>query len=225
MAIPAPSTTKISSDPDWTTGDFTVVTSNNVSFKVHDYQLFATSVQFATAKSMTEAGTSVHANVIHFDDATLETAEVFRTFLKFATTLLPPMDLPVPSLGSLLLFLRKWECDALEALMVRTFRHGLLIGDLRPFKVFRVGAWVDDIEICKLTLTMKVRVLVAHKDRIEDNLVPQEWAPSLWKLFDGSYIYALTKSLHNPSLRPQEFEEHYLDYRKCEKEAESPYLE
>ncbi|BEI83859.1 hypothetical protein CcaverHIS002_0404630 [Cutaneotrichosporon cavernicola] len=215
MTISGPCTLQTTSDPDWTTGNFTVVTSDNVSFKIHDYQLFATSAQFATAKSMAEAGASVHDNIIHFDDTILETAEVFRIFLKFATTLLPPMDLPVPSLGSLLLFLRKWDCDALEALMVRTFHHGLLFGDLRPFHVFRVGVRVDDIKICKLALTEKMRARIQHKDRIEDNLVPKDWPPSLWKLFDSAYIYALTKSAYASS-RPEEFEGYYLDYMKCE---------
>lgn len=144
---------------------------------------------------------------IEFTDERFETAEVFRLFLSLATTLDPLFEfLPItPLVTNLLLFLRKWDCRALYAAVVKalfgSFRHDTF-HRIYPLQLFELGALLDDVSVCKVAITEHMRG--RGFDRWWDgNLAktpfdPQGWTASFWRENEipRDYLFALMLSWH-----------------------------
>ncbi|WOO80592.1 uncharacterized protein LOC62_03G004118 [Vanrija pseudolonga] len=103
-------------DKKWTTGDFTIVSSDDVRFRVDSMALFVASPIFREASEMTSG-----EKIVHLTDPDFETAVVVRTFLKFVIEFdlqpkarpfsesLIPVDVPPPVIF-LACFMHKYDC-------------------------------------------------------------------------------------------------------------------
>lgn len=144
--------------------------------------------------------------VLSFDDPAFETAQIFRLFLQFATTLISPLKDPkAPNnihISQLLRFLDKWECSALRHVLIQSVRSAIKDKELYPLKAFYIGAVANEPQICDEVFNQ----VWAHDngdtwwDKETSAMYP--WAPSgwsmeFWRLSDAvpcAYLAALVKA-------------------------------
>lgn len=138
----------------WTSGDFTLIATDGVEFKVPLSLLLSASGVFNDAESL--AG-DAHRQ-LHFVDPDFETAPVIARFLRLAAAcsigddgkLLDDDDLD--AYIRLVAFLRKYECPTLLQQMPLCIRRRLEKDEITPQHVYILGAVLDDVELCVLAL-------------------------------------------------------------------------
>ncbi|WOO80591.1 uncharacterized protein LOC62_03G004117 [Vanrija pseudolonga] len=116
-------------DRQWTKGEFTLISSDNVRFRVPANDLFSASAWFRDAQDMC-AG----ASVLHFADADFETARTVRDFLALVLQsefVLPPNAADtLARMLALTAFMKKYECAAGLRTLLLIFLH--LADELLP---------------------------------------------------------------------------------------------
>jgi hypothetical protein len=148
-----------------------------------------------------------HTKEVVFTDDVIETSDVFAAFLRLANTLDPIPDFFVitPALTHLLLFLRKWQCNALYAAVMkglfRSFRSDIMYR-ISPLALFQLGAQLDDMEVCKDAIREQHRGSGFDtwwdRNASQTPFDPKGWTAGFWKehKIPLDYLHALMCSWH-----------------------------
>ncbi|WOO80394.1 uncharacterized protein LOC62_03G003911 [Vanrija pseudolonga] len=140
-------------DEEWTEGDFTLISSDNVRFQVPSYYLFAASPVFRNAGEVSNPGTKFVA----FTDRSCESAVTLRDFLYLVKTGMIPVawDEPpddnaefIERIAGIVLFLRKYECDAILHILKLGFNEDFMMSGYFSTEGIILGANADDVEYC-----------------------------------------------------------------------------
>lgn len=192
-------------------GDIDLVSSDNVLFKVHKYQLMAAGAGFRDALTCpinsNEANQKSNAIELELVDKDIETSRViggFFDFLEIGTISMAD----VSALGlvrDVLRFARKWQCTAAVRILLDCARLSLLSEpeSVDPSVYFRIGAEAEDIALC-LTAIRNTGLWkwtgeskFVGGDRINCSVMD----PTVWEEIDFEcnprYFWALTVASHN----------------------------
>ncbi|CAK9779434.1 hypothetical protein CC85DRAFT_331507 [Cutaneotrichosporon oleaginosum] len=135
-------------DTEWTAGDFEVITSDGVRFRVPSYYLLAASTLF-------HPHTAAAAYSITFQHGT-ETGPIFRLVLYLLTKgrLGSGEQWHVRNLQALASFLHRWQMEAALANFTTHFEARVRNRDQAVLGLpgFLVGAYADSVEACVATL-------------------------------------------------------------------------
>jgi hypothetical protein len=155
-----------------------------------------TSPVFVTAHDVAAYQASPPERRMHFSDVELESSEVMAAFLDLATTLHPPTVSP-SMWASLIRFLRKWDCMPLHDLLFVHLRVGLREGQFDRLKVFTIGAYLDDLELCKQAIQAPGSSMLSWWLRLghPDSLSPSAWTLQFWEehRIPPRYMFALVQ--------------------------------
>lgn len=209
---------------EWTKGDFTLVATDGVEFKVSWNLLLSVSGVFSDAECL--AGDA--RRELYFVDPDFETSPVISRFLQLASThsigqngvLLNDDDLE--AYIRLVAFLRKYDCPDLLALLPPCIRGRLEHDEISPQHVYIIGAVLDDVELCVSALKRRTAGAVqdgslvtigAHTIVVSD--IPQRFR----RFIPEEYWFGLIgarRSLDSRSLIPtkrNEWDDISVDFR------------
>ncbi|CAK9781646.1 hypothetical protein CC85DRAFT_298701 [Cutaneotrichosporon oleaginosum] len=198
QALAAP----ISDDTTWTDGDFQVITSDRVRFRVPSFLLFAASPIFRDAERF-----AVHTSEEVSFCATLrekqyETAAIFRLFMAIISKSelevedkKPGPDLRFPQRArvyrDLYKFLEKWESVTGLRLLGCELRMGVLEnGGLHILFAFLVGSLTHDVGLCTAAIA---RSATASQMSTGDDILmtPSKWPSWFWSTCPPTYLGSL----------------------------------
>ncbi|CAK9787200.1 hypothetical protein CC85DRAFT_285051 [Cutaneotrichosporon oleaginosum] len=216
------SATPVSSDPNWTDGNFVITSSDGVKFKVKEYNLYWASPVFAEAHSRNFSGKE-----IELTDPELETAAILRLFLTVITTLHLPMDQfkdgDLTTLTNFLFFLRKWDAKQLFPFVLEYIHAAVKGAKLSPLHVFQLGAQIDDVDTCLVALrhTAGYDPWWGPWWTAEDDYRPFNacgWSLRFYKehKIPAVYLLALNQSMGHSPTHPDGWFKEYLERAKKE---------
>ncbi|KLT38554.1 hypothetical protein CC85DRAFT_289407 [Cutaneotrichosporon oleaginosum] len=191
---------KITNDTEFTEGDFEIVSSDNVRFKVPSYHLFAASAVFEGAQGL---DSDTERSITLFD-STIETAEVVRLFLHLVVHGKIALEGYMPHVKELVLFLGKWDCERAKRHLLAKLENAVHRGAVQAHIAWLVGANADDPEICRIVLaTYPDATWVAPKVQ-DGNLLwstpgdsawsPASWNRGFWEDAPKKYLFALARA-------------------------------
>ncbi|BEJ14645.1 hypothetical protein CspHIS471_0404120 [Cutaneotrichosporon sp. HIS471] len=215
---------KITDDPTWTNGDFEVITSDQVRFRVNTHLLLGASKVLASA-----AAASTGGKKIEFLGDT-ETAQVFRAFLNLVSTGQTeehedvsegsPQDFCVDT-ANLALFLQKWDCPAHLSHLITHLHLGVLLDDLSAMDFFFVAAAIKDSEAATAALKSTTRKWVG-RDGVcgyisgRSCFDPRGWSLSRyreWETYGNvEYLWALSRAYGETSADLSKLSKKFAEY-------------
>ncbi|KAL1411757.1 hypothetical protein Q8F55_002724 [Vanrija albida] len=152
----------IHDDKDFRNGDFTLISSNNIRFRVDSVYLFAASPIFRDAEALSRPDDKL----VHFTDESENDATI-TTFLTLVTqaklVLFYKEHLRIcQHLSDCVAFLKKHECIATLRTLIYAFIVDFLLRDDLDYSLpgLLLGALVDDIDIC-------VRAINVYRGKVE----------------------------------------------------------
>ncbi|KAK8861261.1 hypothetical protein IAR55_002080 [Kwoniella newhampshirensis] len=128
--------------------DFTLISSDSVSFKIHKYHLLSESTVFRDMLSVPRF--SLRVPTVTLTDPTFETARVLRLFLDFLQKRSPPEPSPevLVTLRLLIRFVDKYDCQ-LVSYALRFYSKKLFsVKSIGCDSLFILGSNLGDIEYC-----------------------------------------------------------------------------
>ncbi|BEJ16899.1 hypothetical protein CspHIS471_0603000 [Cutaneotrichosporon sp. HIS471] len=193
-------------DETWTTGDFTLVSSDLVVFKIESYHLLSASPVFGAASTA-----SPGEQRIEFADLELETAPVLRLFLSLATTatfgpsFTPSAALehedPNLTLLPLIAFLQKYDAIRVLRAALSCIDRLVSTGKMTAYAGLILGMAADDVPTCTTALntedarfpfpTPDDPVYCAGANRSTVN--PRGFPYNVWRKLSPQYTWALTR--------------------------------
>ncbi|BEI90304.1 uncharacterized protein CcaverHIS019_0303740 [Cutaneotrichosporon cavernicola] len=197
---PQPEAEHIVDDEYWTDGDFEVITSNGVRFRVPSYHLFAASWIFRNARRLAPPNNSR----IRFTDPLCETGYVFRLFMTLAEK--GQLDgvgqrgifKVHVKLHQLFVFLRKWDCPGLLAILQHSVSR--LVDEDRSLdrsRMFIVAALNGDSKFCRRILEMSATdTWGANRDGSPDDMIDAPTGTPIWE----PHSWPVWFQLHCPPL-------------------------
>ncbi|KAL1411764.1 hypothetical protein Q8F55_002731 [Vanrija albida] len=215
----------------WTSGDFTLISTDNVRFCVPSYYLFAASPVFRDAADVSNGA----AKTLHFTDKTFEEACTVADFLYLASTGKIPIDwkemaggddaigehryeaMLCQRLASLALFLKKYECDMVLHILKLGFDNDYLKEGGFSMEGMVLGANLDDVDFCIKAMSTSdwTRDVVADNTDVDPiickrrgslELLPCNMAFKVVQLLPVEYHWALSRSwLGKKATWPDEF--------------------
>ncbi|WOO80082.1 uncharacterized protein LOC62_03G003593 [Vanrija pseudolonga] len=198
-----PDTPTIVDDDKWTTGDFALISSDNVRFRIDSYHLQAASVVF---RDMITAADGPRE--IHFTDDAIEGRHAVSAFLHLATAgslYEAPTPWNVSGTVKLVRFVLKFDCvTALKVLILRT-KETLIDNDqTTTLHVFIIGAVLDNEDLCRASLKRNQDYywIEGEPDTIEATSYllhgfcfnPQTWSFSAFGLIPLPHLWALNRA-------------------------------
>ncbi|KLT46013.1 hypothetical protein CC85DRAFT_282151 [Cutaneotrichosporon oleaginosum] len=187
-------------DEYWTDGDFEIVTSNGIRFRVPSYHLFAASWIFRNARKLAPPNDAR----IRLTDPVCETGYVFRLFMQLAEH--GQLD-GVGQQGifkvhiklhHLFLFLKKWDCPGLLAVLHHSISR--LVEEDRGLdrsRMFIVAALNGDTRLCSRILEVSAKdVWGANRDGTPDAMIDAPTGTHIW----DPYHWPVWFQLHCPPL-------------------------
>ncbi|KAL1411769.1 hypothetical protein Q8F55_002736 [Vanrija albida] len=208
---PPDDTTPPTDDTTWSAGDFTLISSNNVRFRVDSCFIFAASAAFSDAR-----GLSGDANkTVTFTDTGFETKETLGDFFSLVTLGKLPPEFFVDGnkysdacerVARPVTFLQKYGCGAIIEVLKAVIHSEILVW--RPNRVtprdglpgLVLGAMTDDVDFCVLAMQAGCQVddLVTcpidfcRPDSYD--LVPINMPLRVARLIPTDYLWALSYS-------------------------------
>ncbi|KAL1411770.1 hypothetical protein Q8F55_002737 [Vanrija albida] len=196
-------------DPTWTTGDFTLISSDNVRFRIESFFIFAASSVFRDASGLSRD----EDKTVHFTDLDFETADTIHRFLTLVTTGKLPDDFfregaheACQRTAHLATFIQKYGCGpAMAALKADVYFEGISVtsrfhsGSL-PALV--LGAMTDDPNYCVAAIEAAAEVDMEstceheHGSCRDDTteLAPHNMPVKVARLIPSEYLWALSRS-------------------------------
>ncbi|KAL1411747.1 hypothetical protein Q8F55_002714 [Vanrija albida] len=206
-------------DKDWTTGDFTLISSDNVRFRVDSMTLFVSSPVFREASELTSGD-----KVVHLTDPDFETAAVLRAFLNFVLKFRFPIVTihkgkrfyPAPwlrfpssvlKLGS---FMNKYEChvDLLRLHYVLKTEHNANTNPGYSRDLFILSAMSKNVEGCAFAIRHSNATLVGDRNNANGSnsytdtnpLIPTNMSRAIKDIVPENYLDALIKGWESSGL-------------------------
>jgi hypothetical protein len=208
---------KPTNDDTWTTGDFTLVSSDLVTFKIESYHLLSarSAVLSAVADPSPVFGAASTASPgeqrIEFADPEIETADVLRVFLSLATeatfgpsftpsSALEHVD-PNLVLVPLFTFLKKYDAVRVLRAALACVSRLVSTGKMTAYAGLVLGAVADDVPTCVDALnTPDARFPHPHaEDPIyaaganRSTVNPRGFPYHVWRMMGDQYTWALTR--------------------------------
>ncbi|WOO80387.1 uncharacterized protein LOC62_03G003904 [Vanrija pseudolonga] len=194
----------IRDDDTWTTGDYALVSSDNVRFRVDLVHLLSAISVFRDMASVAAQGAD---RELHFTDDSIETAAVLERFLTLLIdATVDDKDIDRFSnfkhLASMTRFLVKYDCPFLMTVLGLRVKEMSSTGRSTLF-MFIIGSIMDDTDLCISALSKKRRtwgetsVPDTNTTRNLTNfhcLNPQSLAYNRWSMIPGPYLYALHRA-------------------------------
>ncbi|BEJ16639.1 hypothetical protein CspHIS471_0600400 [Cutaneotrichosporon sp. HIS471] len=168
---------EIEEDGTWTAGNFEIISSDRVRFKVQSYFLYASSSVFRDAHSLDKG----EERLIALTDGYCETASTMRAFLHLVVYGRISKDVKLPGLKELVAFLDKWGCEIplghLCALLEIAIRRDVVNG----FAAFDVAAHASNVDLCHLILkTQEGRCWPELEEGLAPNLLDGSPGETIW---------------------------------------------
>lgn len=147
-------------DEEWTEGDFTIISSDNVRFRIQSYHLFSSRYVAVRCSHSSHSGVfrdmaADDANMdrlVHLTDTGYETAAVLRRFFALITSSKLEIKLETTSTAkalNLARFLLKFDCPgSIETLKLLYRKFVLKPGSPSAIHGFILGAVLDDVDLC-----------------------------------------------------------------------------
>ncbi|GMK59878.1 hypothetical protein CspeluHIS016_0900950 [Cutaneotrichosporon spelunceum] len=197
---------KSTEDDTWTTGDFTLVSSDLVIFKIESYHILSASPVFGAASTARPG-----EQHIEFADPKLETAFVLRLFLSLATTAtlghsftpsaaLEHQDSNL-TLLPLIAFLQKYDAMRVLRAALSCIDRLVSTGKMTAYAGLILGAAANDVPTCVAALSTKDTrfphpgpddaVHCAGPNRSTVN--PRGFPYDVWRTLSPQYTWALTR--------------------------------
>ncbi|WOO80083.1 uncharacterized protein LOC62_03G003594 [Vanrija pseudolonga] len=186
----------------WTTGDFELISSDNVRFWVETYELQAAGGAF---RDMAGVGNGTKA--LHFTDSLIETADVLNSFLELITTCsLDSGNLEITV--HLVEFLSKYDCEKHKTVLLNSLKACLPLSspDQSFLSVFTIGAVLDNEELCEFVVEFGSYGSWSADDddgevddscsfHVEVSIWNSQAMPyDMWRLIPGPYLWALERT-------------------------------
>ncbi|BEI93579.1 uncharacterized protein CcaverHIS019_0600380 [Cutaneotrichosporon cavernicola] len=217
------STESVWDDDNWTEGDFEIITSDNVRFRVPSFHLYSSSSVFRNAHSV--AGESDLKIV--FMDPLCETAAVIHLYLSLVVEGRLVTLYNLPFVKELAIFLDKYGCDQARSFMCSRIENAVLKGEIDAHAGFLVAANASNIPLCRLILVRQANhTWKRDKGRGSDELIAgmagknvwdsNYWPASTWNSgIPQAYLFALARAygscdMSSDNSLADEFE-HYLN--------------
>ncbi|KAL1411787.1 hypothetical protein Q8F55_002754 [Vanrija albida] len=211
------------------TGDFAVISSDNVRFRVDGHYLQTYSAVFRGMLS----GPATGNREIHLSDPTLEHSTTIELFLELVTNSSLDLTQSVVRLIRLVHFLNKYDC-ASTLKLVRLRLLAFLISGKVTVEHFTLAAVMDDVDLCVTVIDHMTRgapwgwepvaggqrCLASSVRRGTDSLNPQNMPLWLWVLVPSVYQWALSRTfaiVWSPGMPyfRETFKEHVEAAMKC----------
>ncbi|ORY25242.1 hypothetical protein BCR39DRAFT_291604 [Naematelia encephala] len=148
-------TSKPEPDKFYTEGDVTLISSDNVSFKIQMFYLQASSAVFRETFAVGELKDD-NRDIITFTDEAIESSATIRVFLDTITgkQIPSPQNMTFDWIRFVSLFARKYDCPLLAAIFRMVLAQcvgaaGLAGNLLDPRSIFVTAAILDYPEICQ----------------------------------------------------------------------------
>ncbi|WOO80396.1 uncharacterized protein LOC62_03G003913 [Vanrija pseudolonga] len=199
----------ISDDPTWASGDFTLISTDGIRFRVPSWFILAASPVFRDADG---SGTTSGDKQLDFTDSHCETASTLCDFLALVTT--SKLHTLWVSYGvvelcehisNLVTFLRKYDCEGPLHSLILAFHYAFLLRDDRDssLEALLLGAMADNVDYCKKAIrASKWEYVVdtsptnplAEARRGCFTLLPCNMPLIVYELFPTKYSWALGRS-------------------------------
>ncbi|KAL1411761.1 hypothetical protein Q8F55_002728 [Vanrija albida] len=203
MALDIGDTEIITDDTEWTSSDFTLISADNVRFRVPSFFILAAMPVFRDAGG----GASVsNDKIVYFTDSSFETASTLRTFCQLITTArLPSWEEGEYAelsqhITDVVTFLRKYECDAMLETFKLAFHYNYLHSADSDFSLegLVLGSVADDLHFCieaMYTNSWEPPTDVPHQKIMM--LVPFNMPLKVHNLIPPTYLWALSSAWQN----------------------------
>ncbi|WOO80391.1 uncharacterized protein LOC62_03G003908 [Vanrija pseudolonga] len=187
--------------------DFTLISSDNIRFRVDSSFIFAASSVFRDAREL--GGDK--GKTVDFTDNDIETADTLRLFLLLATTGKLPAELScinfvlaAEKIAHLTSFLLKYSCEptiqALKGAVYFDFLSPLLLGARDGVPGIILGSMTDDVDYCIQAMDAGIVIGTEPGDPIincrhsEFDLVPYNLPYKVARFIPTDYMWALSYS-------------------------------
>ncbi|BEJ15830.1 hypothetical protein CspHIS471_0504350 [Cutaneotrichosporon sp. HIS471] len=163
----------IRDDEEWTNGDFEVITSDHVRFRVQSYYLLNS--VFRDAEAMAAKTKPGSSRLLVLDDEVIETAQVFDQVLELICYGNFEDGYWIPNAWPMVAFLKKWGCDkALRDLVnILKLEAISIISAISPLRIFAIVSIAGRDYDCREFL--RLSDFGSFKYREEEDM-PEEFA-------------------------------------------------
>ncbi|KAL1411784.1 hypothetical protein Q8F55_002751 [Vanrija albida] len=193
---------EITNDKHWTTGDFAIVSSDNVRFFVDRHYLLSASSVF---RDMLSVARPDHPE-IQLTDRFLETALVIGHFLRLITKAelgFSPSEMV--KIVHLAQFLLKFDCTAAIKVLILLARDQISARKRSKIYLFVLGAAIDDPDLCFHAMASdtlstwngdnEFDTSDARFCRAKGNAFnPQALSFTVWSILPAEYLWALNRA-------------------------------
>ncbi|KAL1411786.1 hypothetical protein Q8F55_002753 [Vanrija albida] len=139
-------TPSIRDDRWWNKGDFSIISSDHVRFRIDHHYLLSASGFFRDLRDVASNADEFHE--LQLDDPFFETAPTVHNFLVVITEASIDRDIDVvEKLVPLGRFLTKYNCAAGMNVLLQFLRHAGTNSD-RAIEWFVIGSSLDDVDLC-----------------------------------------------------------------------------
>ncbi|BEI84637.1 hypothetical protein CcaverHIS002_0500380 [Cutaneotrichosporon cavernicola] len=204
------STESVWDDDNWTEGDFEIITSDNVRFRVPSFHLYSS--RYSTPHRTADGQLSFP-----------QRAQCCRLVVEGRLVTLYNL----PFVKELAIFLDKYGCDQARSFMCSRIENAVLKGEIDAHAGFLVAANASNIPLCRLILVRQANhTWKRDKGRGSDELIAgmagknvwdsNYWPASTWNSgIPQAYLFALARAygscdMSSDNSLADEFE-HYLN--------------
>ncbi|OCF33659.1 hypothetical protein I316_04733 [Kwoniella heveanensis BCC8398] len=154
--VAAPTINDINRPFQFDDSDITLISSDNLHFKIHSYHLMAASPVFRDMIAIGKGGTETQT--VELADTTFETGSIVSLFLDICYgTPLPHYKVSLTRYLALVKFLNKYDCELAKGVVkgaIHAYMNNCVDGskDLQPGSCFDIAVAMDDIGLMKTSI-------------------------------------------------------------------------